>query len=108
MYELSNADFVRISMDIFDRHAPLKQKYGRSNQVPFMSKELREAVMIRSKLRNDFNKIKIKSTEFAYKKQTNLCTYRFRKEKRDYYSTLQPSNVTGDKKVLESGQTPLL
>ena len=52
-------------MDIFDRHAPLKQKYVRSNQVPFMIMELRKAVMIRSKLRNDFNKIKTKSTEFA-------------------------------------------
>ena len=64
MYELSN-DFFKIYMDIFDRHAPLKQKYVRSNQVPFMIMELRKAVMIRSKLRNDFNKIKTKSTEFA-------------------------------------------
>ena len=40
----------------FDRHAPLKQKYVRSNQVPFMTKELRKAAMIRSKRPNDFNK----------------------------------------------------
>ena len=87
-----------IFMDIFDRHAPLKQKYVRSNQVPFMTKELRKAVMIRSKLRSDFNKIKTKSTESAYKKQRNLCTYLFRKAKRDYYSTLEPSNVTDNKR----------
>ena len=87
MYELSNDDFVRIFMDIFDRHV-------RSNQVPFMTKELRKAGMIRSKLRNDFNKIKTKSTEFAYKKQRNLCICLFRKAKRDYYSTLEPSIVT--------------
>ena len=98
MHELSNDDFVRIFMDIFDRHAPLKQKYVRSNQVPFMTTELRKAVMIQSKLRNDFNKIKTKSPESAYKKQRNLCTYFFRKAKCDYYSTLEPSNVTDNKK----------
>ena len=85
-------------MDIFDRYAPLKQKYVRSNQVSMMSKELRKAVMIQSRLRNDFNKIKTKSTEFAYKKQRNLCTYLFRNAKRDYYSTLERSNVTDNKK----------
>ena len=98
MFELSNDDFVRIFMDIFDRHAPLKLKYARSNQVPFMTKELRKAVMNRSKLRNEFNKIKTKSAESAYKKQRNLCTYLFRKAKRDYYSTLDTSNVTDNKK----------
>ena len=84
-------------MDIFDRHAPLKQKYVRSNQVPFMIKELRKAVMIRTKVRDDLNKIKTMSTESAYKKQRNLCTYLFRKAKRDYYSILEPSDVTDNK-----------
>ena len=42
MYELSNDDFVRIFIDIIDRHAPLKQKYVRSNQVAFMTKDLRK------------------------------------------------------------------
>ena len=98
MFELSNGDFVRIFMDIFDRHAPLKLKYVRSNQVPFMTKELRKAGMTRSKLRNEFNKIKTKSAESAYTKQRNLCTYLFRKAKRDYYSTLDTSNVTDNKK----------
>ena len=98
IYELSNDEFVKIFMGIFDKHAPLKQKYVRANQGPFMTKELRKAVMIRSKLRNKFNKSNTKSAESAYKKQRNLCTYLFRKAKRDYYSSLNPSNVTDNKK----------
>ena len=43
-------------------------------------------------------KIKTKSAKSAYKKQRNLCTYLFRKAKRDYYSTLDTSNVTDNKK----------
>ena len=98
IYELSNDEFVKIFMGIFDKHAPLKQKYVRANQGPFMTKELRKAVMTRSKLRNKFNKSNTKSAECAYKKQRNLCTYLFRKAKRDYYSSLNPSNVTDNKK----------
>ena len=97
MYELSNDEFVRILMNILDRHAPIKQKYIRANQGPFMTKELRKAVMIRSSLRNKFNKFKTKSAKCAYKKQRNLCTYLFRKAKRDYYSSLNPANVTDSK-----------
>ena len=48
MYELSNDDFIRIFMDIFDRHAPLKQKYVSSNQVPFMTEELRRYQSLRN------------------------------------------------------------
>ena len=77
MYELSNDEFVKILMNILDRHAPIKQKYIRANQGPFMTKELRKAVMIRSSLRNKFNKFKTKSAKCAYKKQRNLCTNLF-------------------------------
>ena len=99
MYELSNDEFVNIFMGIFDKHAALKQKYARANQGPFITKEIRKAIMVRSKLRHKFNQYNNKSTETAYKKQRNLCTYLIRKAKRDYYSSLDPSNVTDNKKL---------
>ena len=37
---------------IFNKHAPMKRKYIRANEAPFMTKELHKAIMKRSKLRN--------------------------------------------------------
>ena len=39
-------------MGVFRKHAPLKYKYVRANQIPYMSKGLWKAVMLRSQLRN--------------------------------------------------------
>ena len=41
---------------IVERQAPLKKRFVRGNQAPFMNKELRKAVYIRSRLRNNFCK----------------------------------------------------
>ena len=54
--------------------------------------------MNRSKLRNRLNKLKTEQTNMEYKKQRNLCTYLLRKAKRDYYSRLDPSKITDNKK----------
>ena len=42
--------------NIFNRHVPIKKKYIRANEAPFMSKELHKAIMKRSRLRNIFLK----------------------------------------------------
>ena len=39
---------------IFERHAPLKEKHVRCNQAAFVNKNLRKAIMIRSRLLNKF------------------------------------------------------
>ena len=41
---------------IFNKHAPIKRKYIRANEAPFMTKDLHKAIMKRSKLRNKFLK----------------------------------------------------
>ena len=41
-----------------DKHAPLKKRYVRANQQNFMDKELNQAIMVRSKLRNKYLKCK--------------------------------------------------
>ena len=53
---LPNDDFISIFEKIFDKHAPIKFKYIRANESLFMTKELRKAIMLRSKLRNQMNK----------------------------------------------------
>ena len=39
---------------IFNKHAPIKKKYVRANEAPFLTKELHVAIMKRSRLRNKF------------------------------------------------------
>ena len=52
---------------IFNKHAPMKRKYFRANEAPFMTKELRKAIMKRSRLRNKFLKKRTKLTETTIK-----------------------------------------
>ena len=42
-----------------DQFAPLHQKVVRNNNEPFMTKNLRKAIMRRSKLKNQFSKEKM-------------------------------------------------
>ena len=46
-------------MDTINKHATLKRKYIRANHAEYMDKELSQAIMKRSKLRNDY----LKNTE---------------------------------------------
>ena len=41
---------------IFNKHVPIKRKYIRANEAPFMTKKMHKAIMKRSKLRNKFFK----------------------------------------------------
>ena len=56
-----------------EKHAPLKKKFLRGNQAPFMTKEFRKAIYNRSRLRNKFCKIPSEENEKLCKKQRNKC-----------------------------------
>ena len=43
-------------INILNRHAPRKRKLARSNQMPFITKDLSKAIMKRSRLHNNFLK----------------------------------------------------
>ena len=57
--QISNDDYVFLFMEIFNKHAPLKSKYIRANDGPFMTRELRKEHMKRSRLRNKYLKLKL-------------------------------------------------
>ena len=54
---------------ILDRHAPLKENHVRCNQAAFVNKNLRNAIMTRSRLLNKFWQDRTISSHVAYKKQ---------------------------------------
>ena len=48
--------FENIFLQVLNAHAPVKKKIQRFNNNPFMSKQLRKAIMHRSRLKSVFNK----------------------------------------------------
>ena len=58
---------------IVEKHAPLKRKTVRGNHIPFITKDLREAIYTRSKLQNNLLKILLRSTKKIYKRLSNKC-----------------------------------
>ena len=98
IYNLSNDEFVEKTMNLLDRHAPIKYKYLRANQGPFMTKDLQKAIMLRTRLRNKSLKLKTIESYNKYQRQIHICTYLVRKAKKDYYSNLDPTKVCDNKK----------
>ena len=60
---------------IVDRHAPLKTKKLRGNQVPYMTKELSKSIMHRSKLRNKYNRWKSRENYVALQQAKKRCKF---------------------------------
>ena len=59
--------------NIVDKHAPIKTKFLRGNDAPFMNPELRKAMYTRARLKRRLNKHHSKQNEIAFKKQRTLC-----------------------------------
>ena len=75
-YDINSIDydnFIKTFLTVLDKHAPIKKKYLRANHANFVTKQLRKAIMKRSKLRNDFLKDRNDASQSAYRKQRNLC-----------------------------------
>ena len=67
-YDINNIDydnFIKTFLTVLDKHAPIKKKYLRANHANFVTKQLRKAIMKRSKLRNDFLKDRNNASQSA-------------------------------------------
>ena len=74
--------FMKTIFCMFNKHAPIKRKYIRANEAPFMAKDLHKAIMKRSKLRNKFLKSRTLSDRKNYTSQRNLCKKLLKSTKR--------------------------
>ena len=79
--EFAVKDFQNVCLTSLNS-APLKKKYVRASQVSFMNKELKMAIMVRSKLRNKFLKSRSEEDRKAYNKQRNMCVKLINKTKK--------------------------
>ena len=72
--------FLNIIIDILNKHAPMKQKYHRANQGRFMTKDLHEAIMKRSRLKNKFLRDRIDISREEFKKEKEIFALAFFKK----------------------------
>ena len=91
--------FLRTFLKILDKYASMKKKYLRANHANFMKKEVSQAIMIRSKLRNKLLKDKNEQSRTDYRKQRNLCVALVRRAKQQ--------SLTADSKKLWKTVKPL-
>ena len=74
-------NFNSVAEAVLNNHVPLKQKYLRANDAPFMTKTLRKAIMLRTQLRNRLNRYNTSENWTAFKKQRNKCVKILRQAK---------------------------
>ena len=60
-------------MDLLNKFTPLKRKYLRANHSKFMTKVLSKALMLRTRFRHQFLKMKTPEAKAKYNKQRNIC-----------------------------------
>ena len=94
----SYSEFEKAFLTVLNKQAPLKTKFIRHNNNPFMTKELRKAIMKRSQLKNTYNKNHNYENWHLYKKQRNFCLNLLRKTKRNYFKNVKIQGITDNKK----------
>ena len=90
--------FESVVENVLNKHAPLKKKYVRANDGPFMTKALRKAIMLRTQLRNKYNKERTQSNLNTFRKQRNKCVKLLRKAKFEYYKNLDLKDISDNRK----------
>ena len=94
--------FEKTFLEVLERHAPLKRKNLRANEVPYMTKALRKAIATRSRLENRFHRLKTSDSMKAFRKQRNYCSRLYKKERKRFYVNLDSKCITDNKKFWQT------
>ena len=97
-YSLNETDLGLLKesvFGIFNKYAPIRKKYLRADEAPFITKELYNVIMRRSRYRNKFLKDKSRTGRENYKIQRNLCKELLRKNKKLYFESLNTKKNHG-------------
>ena len=99
-YELNNIEydkFQEIIISLLLSYVPLKRKYLRANHASFVTKELRKAIMQRTRLKNIYLKQRNEATKVAYNQQRNKCVSILKKSKISYFESRNVKFVNDNK-----------
>ena len=84
-------NFEKTFVNVLHVHATRKTKVLRVNQKPHVYRNLRKAIMKRSKLKNKANRTKLQDDIAKYKKQRNLVVKLNRDSKLRYFDNIEIS-----------------
>ena len=108
-YAVSNFDFLKNDLNqnhnfltdkflgIVSKHAPLKKKFIRGNNAPFMNREFQKEIYVKSRLRNKFSVEPTAENKAAYKKQRNKCVKIRRKSIKRYMDKVSEKGIETNK-----------
>ena len=101
-FDITNAPlshFNDTALSVLDKYASKKSEIlYTSNNCNFMTKELRKAIMNRSKLRNKFLKTRNEESRRRFNCQRNFCVSLLRKTKRCFFGKLDHKVVFDNRK----------
>ena len=84
---------------LLNKHAPLKKKYLRANDSPFMIKPLRKLIMNRSRCKNKYLKNRTVENWERYRQLRNKCVKLTKKVKTDYFKNINIQSIIDNKKI---------
>ena len=87
---------------VLDKHAPIKTKLLRANHKPYVTKAMRKAIMKRSELATKYRRSPTDENLKAWKKHKNYCSNLYKKERKNYYESLDMNNLTDNKKFWDT------
>ena len=93
----SYENFETVFLEVLEIHAPLKKKYIRENEVPYMTNALKKAIMKRSKLESRFYRTKSELDKIEYKKQKNYVSRLYKREVKRFYQRLDTKQLIDNK-----------
>ena len=72
--EKTYLNFETTFKSVLDKHAPEKKKTLRANSKPYVTKDMRKAIMKRSEIATRLGKSPTEENSRAFKKQRNFCS----------------------------------
>ena len=80
--------FTETFKSVVDHHAPLKKKFVRGNDAPFMTKPLRKTIMNRSRCKHKYLKFPSRENFLASKSMKNKYNSLCEKAKTQYFQKM--------------------
>ena len=84
-------------LGLANKHAPLKKKFVRGNNAPFMNREFQKKIYVRSRLRNKYWVEPSAKNKAAYKIQRNKCVKIRRKSIKRYMDEISEKGIETNK-----------
>ena len=93
-----NFDLFKKTADrMLHKHIPLKKRYVRANEAPFMNKKIKKEIMKRSRLKSKFLNSKNDKDRNIYNKQRNLCVSLIRQGKKQFFNAIKSRDINDNK-----------